>query len=379
VTAPLRVLLVDDDEDDLLLTRDVLADAPGEYDVESVTSVANALKLTENEPYNVYLVDYRMGAESGLDFIRKACDLGRDGPFILLTGQGGSGTDTEALRAGASDYLVKLDLTPEALARSIHYAVERQAIQARLRETRKLETLGLLAAGIAHEYNNLLTAILGSVDLGRLSIGRDASTTARHFKTIETAAKEAAGMTHRLLAYSGTTHLETHPLRLLGVVADGISLARDFAGTEFEVDVQVDPELEIDGDVTLITHAIGGVISNAHEAAPREIPVIVATVRDLDADDLLLFRDARRVEAGRFVVLTITNGGAVLSQQVLQRSFEPFYSTKFLGRGLGLAAANGTVRGHNGVMRLEARELGGAVTTIALPLRPPDSGATPPH
>jgi signal transduction histidine kinase len=379
MTAVLRVLLVDDDEDDLMLTRDVLAEAPGEYDVESVTSVASALKLAETEPYNVYLVDYRMGAASGLDFIRKACDLGRDGPFILLTGQGGSGTDTEALRAGASDYLVKLDLTPEALARSIHYAVERQAIQARLRETRKLETLGVLAAGIAHEYNNLLTAILGSVDLGRLSIGKDALATARHFTTIETAAKEAAGMTHRLLAYSGTAHLETHPLRLLGVIEDSISLARDFVGVEFEVDVEVDPKLEFDGDVTLITHAIGGVISNAHEAAPREIPVILATVRDLDADDLLLFRDARRVVPGTFVVLTITNGGAVLSPQVLQRSFEPFYSTKFLGRGLGLAAANGTIRGHKGAMRLDARENGGAVTTIALPLLPPDPEVAPLH
>jgi signal transduction histidine kinase len=368
VTATLKVLLLDDDEDDLLLTRDALAEAPGDYDVESVTSITTALERAETVPYNVYLVDYRLGAESGLDFIRRACDLGREGPFILLTGQGEAGTDTEALRAGASDYLVKLDLTPEALARSIRYAVERQSIQARMRETRKLETLGVLSAGIAHEYNNLLTAILGSVDLGRMSVrNNDAETTFRHLSTIETAAKEAAGMTHRLLAFAGTAHLDPQPLLLRDVIEESIALAHDFVGGAFPVDVRIGSPIELEGDFTLVTHAIGGVLANAHEAAPLAIPTVAAEIRALDADELEAFHDAQRTQPGAFVVLTITNEGEVMSPKVLERSFEPFYSTKFLGRGLGLAAANGTARGHGGAMRLEARAEGGAITTIALP------------
>jgi signal transduction histidine kinase len=367
MTAALKVLLLDDDEDDLVLTRDTLAQAPGEYDVESVTSITTALERAETVPYNVYLVDYRLGAESGLDFIRRACDLGRDGPFILLTGQGEVGTDTEALRAGASDYLVKLDLTPEVLGRSIRYAVERQSIQARIRETRKLETLGVLAAGIAHEYNNLLTAILGSIDLGRMSIGSDAAATSRHFSTIETAAKEAAGMTHRLLAFAGNAHLDSKRLLLRDVIEESIALAHDFVGAGFPVDVQSGPPIELEGDFTLVTHALGGVLANAHEAAPLATPLIASMIRDLDEDELATFHDARRVQPGAFVVLTITNDGEVLSPTVLRHSFEPFYSTKFLGRGLGLAAANGTVRAHGGAMRFAPREAGGAVTTIALP------------
>ncbi|HEV7642049.1 MAG TPA: response regulator [Gaiellaceae bacterium] len=368
MTGALKVLLLDDDEDDLLLTRDALAEAPGEYEVESVTSITSALQRAETVPYNVYLVDYRLGAESGLDFIRRACDLGRDGPFILLTGQGELGTDTEALRAGASDYLVKLDLTPETLARSIRYAVERQTIQTRIRETRKLETLGVLAAGIAHEYNNLLTAILGSVDLGRMSLGTDATATARHFSTIETAAKEAAGMTHRLLAFAGSARLDSQSLLLHDVIEESIALAHDFVGTGFAVDFKSE-QLEFDADFTLVTHAVGGVLANAYEAAPLVIPQIIAKIHDLAPDELATYHDARRVSPGPFVVLTITNDGEVLSPEVLQRSFEPFYSTKFLGRGLGLAAANGTVRSHGGAMRLAARAGGGAVTTIALPAR----------
>jgi signal transduction histidine kinase len=370
MTAALKVLLLDDDEDDLVLTRDALAEAPGDYEVESVTSIATALERAETVPYNVYLVDYRLGAESGLDFIRRACNLGRDGPFILLTGQGDEGTDTEALRAGASDYLVKLDLTPESLARSIRYAVERQSIQARIRETRKLETLGVLSAGIAHEYNNLLTAILGSVDLGRMSIGNDPNVMARHLSTIETAAKEAAGMTSRLLAFAGTARLDRQLWLLHDVIGESIALAHDFVGTAFAVDVQSGPPLELDGDFTLVTHAIGGVLANAHEAAPRATPMIAGGIRTLDAGELATFHDARRIQPGPFVVLTITNEGDVLSPRVVERSFEPFYSTKFLGRGLGLAAANGTARGHGGAMRLEARAEGGAVTTIALPASP---------
>jgi signal transduction histidine kinase len=368
MTATLKVLLLDDDEDDLLLTREALAEAPGNYDVESVTSIATALERAGTVPYNVYLVDYRLGAESGLDFIRRACDLGREGPFILLTGQGEAGTDTEALRAGASDYLVKLDLTPEGLARSIRYAVERQSIQVRMRETRKLETLGVLSAGIAHEYNNLLTAILGSVDLGRISVrNKHAETTSRHLSTIETAAKEAAGMTHRLLAFAGTAHLDPQPLLLHDVAEESIALAHDFVGGAFAVDLQIGSEIEFEGDFTLVTHAIGGVLANAHEAAPLAVPTITGEIRSLDADDLATFHDAQRTQPGTFVVLTITNEGEVLSPKVLERSFEPFYSTKFLGRGLGLAAANGTARRHGGAMRLEARAQGGAITTIVLP------------
>jgi signal transduction histidine kinase len=367
VTDRLKVLLVDDDEEDLMLTRETLDDAPGDYEVESATSVAAALTRAETGGYNVYLVDYRLGAETGVDFIRRACDLGRDGPFILLTGQGETGTDTEALRAGASDYLVKLDLTPEALDRSIRYAIERQSLQTRVRDARKLETVGVLAAGIAHEYNNLLTAVIGSADLARWSIDRDAAATSRHLSTIETAAREAAGITARLLAFAGSARLDARPLVLGDVVEASIDLAHDLVGSNFAVDVTATSPIHLHGDLALVTHAVAGVLANAYEASPLVAPVLVADVCELDADALQVFHDAGRLEPGSFVVVTISNEGEEMSREVLERSFEPFYSTKFLGRGLGLAAAHGTIRSHGGAMRLEARAGGGAVTTIALP------------
>jgi signal transduction histidine kinase len=219
-------------------------------------------------------------------------------------------------------------------------------------------------------WDNLLTAILGSVDLGRMSIGNDPNVMARHLSTIETAAKEAAGMTSRLLAFAGTARLDRQLWLLHDVIGESIALAHDFVGTAFAVHVQSGPPLELEGDFTLVTHAIGGVLANAHEAAPHAVPMIAGGIRTLDADELATFHDARRIQPGPFVVLTITNEGDVLSPRVLERSFEPFYSTKFLGRRLGLAAANGTARGHGGAMRLEARAQGGAVTTIALPALP---------
>jgi signal transduction histidine kinase len=363
----LQVLLVDDDEDDLYLTQEALADAPGNYEVVTATSVARALRRAETVQDNVYIVDYRLGADSGLDFIRGASDLGREGPFILLTGQGEEGTDTEALRAGAADYLAKSQLTPESIDRSIRYAVERQSLLTRVRDARKLETVGVLAAGIAHEYNNLLTAVLGSIDLARLSIGRDANATSRHLSTIETAAKEAAGMTHRLLAFAGSARLESHPLLLPDVIKASIAVAHDLVGEDFEVDVSGAWQAAFEGDGALLANAIGGVLANAHEAAPLERPALVAQITQLDVDDLQTFREARLVYPGPFLVLTIRNGGDLLSPERIKQSFEPFYSTKFRGRGLGLAAAHGTVRSHGGAMRIEARDEGGAVTTIALP------------
>jgi signal transduction histidine kinase len=369
MSEPLRVLLVDDDEDDLFLTQEALAEAAGNYEVETATSVARALRRAETVQDNVYIVDYRLGADSGLDFIRRASDLGREGPFILLTGQGEEGTDTEALRAGAADYLAKAELTPESLDRSIRYAVERQSLLARVRDARKLETVGVLAAGIAHEYNNLLTAVLGSIDLARFSIGRDAKATSRHLSTIETAAKEAAGMTHRLLAFAGSARLESHPLLLAEVIKASIKLAHDLVGESFQLEVSGAWHAAFDGDGALLANAIGGVLANAYEAAPLERPALLAQISRLDADDLQTFREAQRVHPGTFLVLTISNHGQVLSPEMIKQSFEPFFSTKFHGRGLGLAAAHGTVRSHGGAMRLEPRDGGGAVTTILLPAR----------
>jgi diguanylate cyclase (GGDEF)-like protein/PAS domain S-box-containing protein len=135
-TLPIRVLLVDDDEDDYVMTRDLLAElGRGAFLLDWVSSYEEARAAVGRGEHDLYLLDYRLGERSGLDLLREAGAEGRGSPMILLTGQGGDEVDAEAMRAGAADYLVKGSLEAPLLGRSIRYAVERARASRALRES----------------------------------------------------------------------------------------------------------------------------------------------------------------------------------------------------------------------------------------------------
>ncbi|MBC5774794.1 hybrid sensor histidine kinase/response regulator [Pontibacter sp. KCTC 32443] len=133
-----RVLLIDDDEDDFIITRDTIEDIPGSnYLLDWTASFSEAAELIKQEKHDVYLVDYRLGAHDGLELISQAVETGSMAPFILLTGQSDRETDEKAMRVGAADYLVKGTFDPYTLERSIRYSVEHAKS---LAEIQKLNT-----------------------------------------------------------------------------------------------------------------------------------------------------------------------------------------------------------------------------------------------
>ncbi|MCX2740404.1 ATP-binding response regulator [Pontibacter anaerobius] len=121
----IKVLLVDDDEDDYIITRDIMDDIPGRnFALGWASSYDEALNQIRQDEYDVYLVDYYLGAHNGLELISKAVQEGSKAPFILLTGQSDRATDERAMRIGAQDYLVKGTFDPFVLERSIRYSLE---------------------------------------------------------------------------------------------------------------------------------------------------------------------------------------------------------------------------------------------------------------
>ncbi|MBY0457615.1 MAG: response regulator, partial [Gemmataceae bacterium] len=182
-----RVFLIDDDEDDRFLTEERLADVPGRpYTLDWTPHYADGLAAIRAGTHDVYLLDFRLGARTGIDLLREAGPKGaRAAPVILFTGQGHSQTDLEALDAGADDYLEKAGLTAALLDRAIRYALvqfrasaelerkvrarteELTRANAALREAdrRKDEFLALLA----HELRNPLTPILNALEILRLA------------------------------------------------------------------------------------------------------------------------------------------------------------------------------------------------------------------
>ncbi|MBK0402415.1 response regulator [Adhaeribacter sp. BT258] len=121
----IKILLVDDDEDDYIITKEIIDDIPArQYHLDWTPSFREALELIAQKKHDIYLVDYRLGAHDGLELITKAIEMGCTAPLILLTGQSDRETDERAMRLGASDYLVKGAISPNELERSIRYSIE---------------------------------------------------------------------------------------------------------------------------------------------------------------------------------------------------------------------------------------------------------------
>jgi signal transduction histidine kinase len=134
----IQILLVDDDEDDYIITRDIIDDIPARnYRIDWTPSFDEALSIIGERRHDIYLVDYRLGAHDGLELITRALKSGCTAPFILLTGQSDRETDEKAMRLGASDYLVKGTINPNELERSIRYSIEHAKS---LEEIQKLNT-----------------------------------------------------------------------------------------------------------------------------------------------------------------------------------------------------------------------------------------------
>ncbi len=138
ITSNINVLIIDDDEDDYFITSDYLKSIPGKnFVIDWCYNYKHALNEIRSEKHDVYLVDYRLGAKTGIDLIKEAKQLESDSPFILLTGKGDIHIDEEAMKLGAFDYLIKAELSSEKLERSIRYSINRAVILNELRTQEK--------------------------------------------------------------------------------------------------------------------------------------------------------------------------------------------------------------------------------------------------
>lgn len=135
---PKKILIIDDDEDDYFITSDYIKDIPGQtFVLDWCPNFETGLKFILERAYDIYLIDYRLGAHTGLDLIRSAIEHHCDEPLILLTGKGNQKIDMEAMQVGATDYLVKTELTTEKLERCIRYALERSESMRALRHNER--------------------------------------------------------------------------------------------------------------------------------------------------------------------------------------------------------------------------------------------------
>jgi signal transduction histidine kinase/CheY-like chemotaxis protein len=239
----------------------------------------------------------------------------------------------------------------------------------RLEQARQLESLGLLAGGVAHDFNNLLTCVLGSASLARQQIvARHPAVI--HLKEIEHSAERAADLCRQMLAYAGQGRFQPQPLDLSAIVRDTIGAHSRSIGKHITIESDLPGYLPaIDADATQVRQMVMNLLQNASEAIKGDAGTIRVTTGMIVADHALLATAhlAPDLEPGRYVSLTIADTGHGMSADTLSRIFDPFYTTKFTGRGLGLAAVLGIVRSHRGALWVTSEPGVGATFRLLLP------------
>lgn len=244
--------------------------------------------------------------------------------------------------------------------------VERRRLEEQMRETQKLESLGVLAGGIAHDFNNLLVGILGNADiaLNSLESGSPAGDVAIQLQRIKTAAVRAAELTGQMLAYSGQGRFVVRPIDLNELTREMADLVGVTIPKSASVVFDLEPNLPaFDGDCSQIRQIVMNLVTNGAESLRGEAGTITIRTSTVTADRALLaatFVDDA-LAPGRYVCLEVCDTGTGMDASTRTRIFDPFFTTKASGRGLGLAAVVGIVRSHEGAITVES-ELGHGTT-----------------
>ena len=259
------------------------------------------------------------------------------------------------------------DITQESEA-----AIERAQIENQLRQTQKLESLGVLAGGIAHDFNNLLVGVLTNASMALLDLPV-ASPARETVLNIERAAQRAADLTRQLLAYSGKGRFIIESISLSDLAAEMLQLLKTVVSKRATLTLDLRDGLPmVKGDATQLRQILMNLITNASDSLNERNGEILLRTRvanvERAAPSASMFGGP--LVPGRYVVVDVIDSGSGMADETLQRIFDPFYTTKFTGRGLGLAATLGIVRGHGGAV--EVTSTVGVGTTFSLYFPPSD-------
>ena len=243
---------------------------------------------------------------------------------------------------------------------------QRKRAEERLREAQKLETVGLLAGGIAHDFNNLLMVIMGNA---QVALDKDPSS--GEIQQIITASEQAAQLTRQLLAYAGKGQFVARTFNLNDLVSRSTQLLLSFIPKRVDLVFNLsEQELLIKADPSQIEQILMNLVINAGEAIPPQTHgrVEIATrAWEVTPEIVREHAPAFGARPGQFVCLEVIDNGSGMDEATLARIFDPFFSTKFVGRGLGLAAVQGIVRSCKGFIDVHSSRGTGSTFRIYLP------------
>lgn len=386
---PVRVLLIDDDRDDYLLTRELFAELPGGlFRLDHVSTYEDGLAAVCQGRYDVYLLDYRLGARTGVELLHEVRGCGAFAPIIVLTGKGQYAIDQEAMRAGAADYLEKAGLTPTLLERAIRYALQQYRYEAKLEQKVRERTEQLAQANealreedrrkndfiamLAHELRNPLAPIRNALEIMRLTTN-DPVAIERSRSMVERQVGQLVRLIDDLLDVSritsGKFRVQLVPLLLGEVVEAAVEISRpvlEAARVSFHLHLP-DRPVPILADQVRLAQVFSNLLNNAAKYTPEGGHVWLAAGLD-----------------GGHARVSIRDTGVGIPVDVLPKVFELFtqvdrtLSRAQGGLGIGLALVHCLVELHGGSVTVHSEGPGkGTEFVVRLPTHDPADGPPP--
>lgn len=285
----------------------------------------------------------------------------RDGlPLNLLCG---------AVPLSSGEQYSGMVLSLDDVTERINAEEERLALERYFQQTQKLESLGVLAGGIAHDFNNILTIIMGYCYVLKDDID-PVSTDADYVQRIEDAANRAADLCQQMLSYAGKNELRHSQINMCSLLDEMVKMLHSGIKKNVAIELELPDILLIVADNSQIQQVVMNLIINAAEAIGENNGTIRIA---LEETELLAGQSGRdftgkTIPAGRYVCLEVSDDGCGMDEETQGRVFEPFYTTKFAGRGLGMSATLGIIKSHDGVLQMASSLGTGTTFRVYLPL-----------
>ena len=398
------ILAVDDDAYNLAVVRDFLTGY--NYSVLVAEDGESAVSRADYALPDLILLDIMMPGIDGYETCRRLKQQESTGeiPVIFMSALAETGHKVKGLEAGAVDYVTKPLQQEELLARvRVHLSIqdlsrrlkeanellearveartidlaaanrelkeeiaERQAAQEQLRQSQKMEAIGTLAGGVAHDFNNILTAIMGFGSILRVKLEGDAKLS-QYANSILISAGKAAKLTHSLLAFSRKQIIEIKPEGVNEIIRTIGEILHRVIGEDIELRCSFSPEeLVFMGDSGQIEQVLMNLAVNARDAMPTGGILRLSTERVELTEELL----DGALKPGSYARITVSDTGCGIAEDIRQRIFEPFFTTKEVGKGtgLGLSIVYGIIRQHGGGVTVQSEDGRGTSIRVHLPL-----------
>jgi C4-dicarboxylate-specific signal transduction histidine kinase len=372
----IQVLLVEDNAADAALLRVTLAESQtGQFNLTHVQRLDQGIDLLARESFDVVLLDLGLPDSQGLQTLRRMRKHALITPIVVMTARADDGTAMEALREGANDYLVKSEMLGSSTAKAIRYAIERKRSDdtARSRDIElahlsRVNMMGQMAAGLAHELNQPLSAIsiYASVCLEQIKSGKNQrETMLSAMEEVANEARRAGTIISRLRSFVRKQQPQSAAVDVNVIVEESIGIL----GSEFRQH-KMRPRLILNADlpkamadVVQIEQVLVNLIYNALEAmlepGSSEPGLTIATELTADAAS---------------VQVSVIDNGPGISPENLEKLFQPFFTTKTKGMGMGLNISRTIIESHGGKLNAIANEDGGMRFSFTLPVA---RGVTP--